>query len=372
MHHLRDSLLSSSPRGTPCLTTSQARRIDQEDTRQCIARGEFQEIRGAAFHNRTWITTSRYCEVGDGVDSLVEYIHSMWYTYYQLGRNISCETPDHEGLILDIVRIQGLGPLTRPVRGNYGVDIARTVDGTLWNDLPFLATDMTEFWNSDSPTMSGAHRLNFATFLAKLASTRVAKDRLCQIALVLFRNLFEERQGLRSGEESDEEDLKRSVHQLEIFHLLPAAVAWLRHAGSSLILLSEVYWNDCPSVISKGGEKFIESDLGQRSPTGFSPWRYMYWLKRLHEIQEEAKEAQEGLLEEYATDAIDYMVSRITERSSEVLRAYQNGGDSLHQEKHLLCLKNLLNDGTMDSEDSENGSKDGSHDAEVDTKADAN
>ncbi|KAH8701533.1 hypothetical protein BGW36DRAFT_371074 [Talaromyces proteolyticus] len=347
MHNLRDSPLSPLPRGISHPATSEAIRIDQKDTRQCIARGN-----------------SRRFGSGDGVDSLEEYIHSMWYSYYQLGRNVSYETPDHEGLVLDIVRIQGLGPLTRPVRGNYGVDIARTVDGTLWNDLPFLATDMTDFWKSDFPTMSGTHRLNFATFLAKLASTRVCKDRLCQIALILFRNLFEERQGLRSGEELEDEDPKRRMHELEICHLLPTAVAWFRHAGYNLVLLSEIYWNDCPSIISKGGEKFIESELGQRSPTGFSPWRYMYWLKRLHEIQEEASSAKEELLEEYATDAIEYMVNEVEQRNSDILRAYQNGGDALHQEKHLFCLKSLLK-----SEATEN--KDSQEDSQEDSKEDS-
>ncbi|KAJ5692527.1 hypothetical protein N7462_001950 [Penicillium macrosclerotiorum] len=65
---------------------------------------------------------------------------------------------------------------------------------------------MTDFWNRDFPTMCGTHRLNFATFLAKLASARISNDRLRQVALVLFRNIFEERQELRSGEESDDED----------------------------------------------------------------------------------------------------------------------------------------------------------------------
>ncbi|OQE13810.1 hypothetical protein PENFLA_c043G02759 [Penicillium flavigenum] len=114
MHDLRDSLLNPSPRGTPHCTTSEACRVDQESTRQSVARGELKEIRAAAFSNRTWIITSRYCE----------------YMYYQLGRNISHETPDHEGLILDIVRIQGMGPLTRRVQENYGVVIARTAEGS--------------------------------------------------------------------------------------------------------------------------------------------------------------------------------------------------------------------------------------------------
>ncbi|KAF7520824.1 hypothetical protein PCG10_008750 [Penicillium crustosum] len=341
MHHLRDSLLGSLPRGTPSVTTGDHARSDQESTRQSIARGEFKKIREAAFSNRTWVVTSRYCDIGDGVDSLEGHIHSLWYMYYELGRNISSESPEHEGIVLDILRIQGMGPLTRPVRGVSGIDIARTVDGTLWNDLPFLAGDMTDLWVNNSASMSGTHRLNLAIFLAKLASARVARDRLCRIALLIFRNVFESCQELHTGKESDEEDPNRGIKQLEVFHLLPAAISWLKIASHNLLLLSEVYWNDYPSVISKGGEEFLESELGQRSPAGFSPWRYMFWLKRLHIIQEEAKEANEKTLEELAADGIEYMVNTIKDRNSEVLRAYQNGGDVLHQDKHLSCLKPL-------------------------------
>jgi hypothetical protein len=39
--------------------------------------------------------------------------------YYELGRNISSESPEHEGIVLDILHIQGKGPLTRPARGVY-------------------------------------------------------------------------------------------------------------------------------------------------------------------------------------------------------------------------------------------------------------
>lgn len=341
MDHLRDSLLSSLPRDTPSTATIDHARRDQEGTRQSIARGEFKDVREIAFSNRTWVVTSRYCDIGDGVDSLEGHIHSLWHMYYELGRKISCESPEHEGIVLDILRIQGMGPLTRPARGVNGIDIARTVDGTLWNDLPFLVGDMTDFWINHSASMSGTHRLNFATFLAKLASTRVSKDRLCQVALLIFRALFETPQVLRSGEGSDEEDLNRSTKQLEVFHLLPAAVAWLRIASHNLLLLSEVYWNDCPSHISKGGEDFRQSGLGQRSSAGFSPWRYLFWLKRLHQIQEEADEANEKALEVLATDGIQYMVNTIKQRNSEILRAYKNGGDVLHQDKYLSCLKPL-------------------------------
>ncbi|KAJ5804564.1 uncharacterized protein N7518_000867 [Penicillium psychrosexuale] len=129
---------------------------------------------------------------------------------------------------------------------------------------------MTEFWINNGGSMSGIHCLNFTTFLAKLASTRVAQDRLCQVALLIFRDLFESSKTLRGESESDEEDLNRGIYQLEVFKLLPAAVTWLKNVNHNLLLLSDVYWNECPSDISKGGEKFLESELGQRLPAGFS------------------------------------------------------------------------------------------------------
>lgn len=339
MHHLRDALLSPSPKGPPDLTSLDGLAKSMQDTRECAARGEFDELRGKAFYNLTWIISERYCSIGDGIDSLEGYLHNLWYIYCQLARHTPHELPDQDRLILNIVRTQGLGPLTRPVSGLYGIDIARTVEGTLWNDLPFLATDMTDFWITNCATLSGAQRLNLASFLAKLASTRVNKDKVCQVALVLFTSTFEVGRDLRHPDQTDQEDTHRSMRALSMVHLLPAAYAWIKEAGHVLIQLSNVSWNDCPSMIGQGGNKFVESEFGQRSPTGFNPWRLMYWLKRLHEIQEEAKEADEKHIEELAADAISRMCRAIKSRNSGILRAYQNGGGALREDKHLGCLK---------------------------------
>lgn len=138
---------------------------------------------------------------------------------------------------------------------------------------------MTDSWINDCGAMSGIHLLNFSSFLAKLAFTCVCKDRMCQVALVLFRRTFEERQVLRSSGDPgdpDDEDPHRSMDSLEIRHLLPSATAWLREADCNILQLSEVSWNDCPSAIGKGGRCFIESKLGKRSPTGFTPWRWLF------------------------------------------------------------------------------------------------
>ncbi|KAK7193555.1 hypothetical protein PSPO01_00228 [Paraphaeosphaeria sporulosa] len=135
---------------------------------------------------------------------------------------------------------------------------------------------MTDYWINNRASMSCEQRLNLATFLAKLASTRVSKDRVCQIALLLFRWAFGEGRELTSAEDSDGKNTHRSISMLVVQHLIPPACAWIKEAGYNLILLSNVPWNDCPSTISRGGPMFVESEFGKRSPTGFTPWRWMF------------------------------------------------------------------------------------------------
>ena len=95
---------------------------------------------------------------------------------------------------------------------------------------------------------------------------------------------------------------------------------------------------------------FTQSDLGKRCPNGFTPWRWMFWLKRLHKIRDEAKEANENELEESAVEAINSMVSNVEERNSEILRAYQDGGEDLHKDQHFSCLQGLLKSHTENTD----------------------
>ncbi|KKK25544.1 hypothetical protein P175DRAFT_0504700 [Aspergillus ochraceoroseus IBT 24754] len=341
MQNHRESLLGSVPSATGPVRQLYHHPGDRESVREGAAQGQFDELRSLAY-NRTWYITDRYCGIGDGVDSIDDKLHDLWHIYFEMSRHIPHESSDQDRLVLGILRIQGRGPLSRRSPGLYGIDIARTTDGTLWNDLPFLVTDMTDYCINNFAQMGGTQRLNFAYFLAKLASTRISKDRLCQIALFIFRNTFEEGQCLSTPDDPDDEKPTRSITALSIASLLPAACAWIEEAATNLILLSEVSWNDCPSTIGWGGPLFIQSELGQRSPTGFTPWRWMYWLKRLHEIQEDAAQAGEKRIEDDAAKAIRIMVYLVEERGSEILRAYEAGGAGLHQDKHLLCLKTVL------------------------------
>jgi hypothetical protein len=200
--------------------------------------------------------------------------------------------------------------------------------------LPFLVTDITEFWIHEFSTMPGAQRLNFATFLAKLAATRVSMDRICQIAL-LFRATFEDTERELTTGDPDEEDMKRTTRDLMYDQLLPSACAWIREAGPHLVLLSSLWWTDCPSNVGEGGLLYVESDLGRRSqPTAFTPWRYMYWMKRLCQIREAAKDAQDAQLEEYVQKVYDSILSLVNKRNSDILMMYRNGEEAALQHKH--------------------------------------
>jgi hypothetical protein len=59
------------------------------------------------------------------------------------------------------------------------------------------------------------------------------------------------------------------------------------------------------------------------------------WLQRLHEIRDEA---DEGVLEKYAADAIEYMVCVVKGRNSEILRVWQNAVEDVRGDKYLSCL----------------------------------
>ncbi|PKX97911.1 DUF3632 domain-containing protein [Aspergillus novofumigatus IBT 16806] len=328
---------SSQPRDSPCGFAARAP-ADQADFEEAARAGDFNLLRSVA-HNREWIVGQRYCRSGTSIDSCEPYLHSLWYVYYQCARHVSHESFEQDRWVLDILRTRGQGPLTRPAPG-AGIDIARTPNGTVRNDLPFLTTDMTELWINNCATMDAKQCLNAASFLAKLASTRVANDQLCQVALILFHNTFESVRPLGSSNNPDAEDARRTIHIMTIASLLPSACAWLREAGHNIILLSDVSWNDCSnSTIRRGGFTFVQSELGQQAPSGFSPWRWLYWFKQLHEIADEAAKADKKVLAEQASKAIKIMLSHVKQRNSQILRVFKAAGDAVTEDKDLFSLK---------------------------------
>lgn len=294
------------------------------------ASGELADLRGVAFYNRTWFITCRFTQAGESVESLKNQFHELWYMYYQLARFTSSESPEQDRLALDIVRILGRG---EP-----------------WTEMPFFASDMLELWKESFAVLSSTHRVNVASFMAKLVAAKVAFDQLSGIALTLLHDTLEEERALGSTEEadSDEEDAKRHLDQLTIAQMLPCLHRWIKDTDHTLVELSNCSGNDVSSTAAlgqAGGPLLHQWLLETRSlsSAGFSPWRFMFWIKRLLQIREAARAADDEALEECARHAAEMMVTRVAERQSTyIINAYENGGEVLQSDEHLACLKDFV------------------------------
>ncbi|KAL2811073.1 hypothetical protein BDW59DRAFT_155587 [Aspergillus cavernicola] len=151
----------------------------------------------------------------------------------------------------------------RPAPGR-DIDIARTPNSTIWNDLSFLAMDMTDFWINNYTAIDAKQCLNTLIFFAKLASMCVANNKLCQITLLVFCAIFEFIQLLGSSNKLDNKDPHQVVHTLIIAMLLLSACAWFQEARHNIILLSDILWNNCSSsTIRKCSVAFANSELDQ-------------------------------------------------------------------------------------------------------------
>ncbi|KAJ5531504.1 hypothetical protein N7527_004897 [Penicillium freii] len=70
--------------------------------------------------------------------------------------------------------------------------------------------------------------------------------------------------------------------------------------------------------------------------------RGSYWLKQLHEIAEEAKQAGEKYLEGYATQAIHTRVRGAEERNSDILSIFKTPGVHIYEDTLFLSLKKIV------------------------------
>ncbi|RHZ66348.1 uncharacterized protein CDV56_106941 [Aspergillus thermomutatus] len=277
--------------------------IYRESVQDEVRRGNFDEIRG-----------------------------SMWNKVWHL----SHENAEHDRLILDIVRFRGRGPLKKPSKQNHkDIKIANTPAGVVWEDLPFLVIDMTDYWLNDCATMSASQRCNFARFLAKLASAGLCNDKLFQIALLVCRDALETARPLGSLDDAGDADPDRTMQDLTVADLLPAVFAWMQEARYKMISLSNESWNDCSDDIGRGGATFVESELGKKSPSGFSHWRWMFWLKRLEDINQEAKQAGEKLIAEQISLMLNIMTSELESGDPLTFRKFQAAEDLIPDRKEF-------------------------------------
>jgi hypothetical protein len=141
-------------------------------------------------------------------------------------------------------------------------------------DLPVFAAQLRHTWNFPPPAVSAPWWANVNAFTAQL--TAAGLD-FSLYAIWALRDALEEGDG----------------HQLA--RVLPAAVAWLRHAGPVLASMAverraEGYGRDRPGTLCQ------QAGLTDR---GFTIGRWNFWRRRLEDIAaaggEHADKAREGL-----------------------------------------------------------------------------
>ena len=172
---------------------------------------------------------------------------------------------------------------------------------------------------------------NFASFLAKWSAVGVADDRLCGCALIVLHDTLEstrplgkvtpcptvvsERQDHRVGQ-----DDHRSNEVISIAELLPAANAWIFHAGHKIIQLSDNSVNILSTQVRMLGELARAGGVVPESG-GFSPQKWLFWVKRLGEIEksEMAGEEEAGIAT-FARWMMNSMLNTITCSGSTMTR----------------------------------------------------
>lgn len=270
----------------------------------------------------------QYTRPGKPAAELEIDLHDLWFTYYHAAKNTLADNPMLDRLVVQILQAREVGPLRRA----SPADTASTSDGVIWADLPFLVPDMTFFWLEDWARMSADNRLGLSTFLAKLASVGVCRDRLCSIGLMLLRDTLETMRplgGASSNDDGKDSDKERSAENaarrpqdVTVAELLPAVNAWMFHAGYKVIQLADARW-----IGDDGGlGPLLRADPSgsAMSAGGFSPERWIYWLKRMEQIAEEAESAGDTRLGRLTRRYMDNMLAVVDEMDSAVKRLLED------------------------------------------------
>ena len=304
-----------------------------------IREGWAQSARDGGNDNSLWrsvfghisSTSSRYTRSGSSIRLFEWDMHDLWYLFFQASMNISGERAEQDRLVVQILCAREMGVLLRRGENMEVIGEAVTHDGKIYKDLPFLVGDMTDYWIRESGSMSTDQRQNFASFLAKLSAVGVADDRLCGCALILLRDTLESTRRLGRITPGPTVESERQYHQvgqddhrsnqvLNIAELLPAANAWILHAGYKIIQLSDNSVNIFSAQVGMLGELARAEGVMPESG-GFSPQRWLFWVKRLGEIEKSETVGEEEVgIATLAGGAMNSMLNTVTCSDSRMTR----------------------------------------------------
>jgi hypothetical protein len=302
--------------------------------RECYAR----VAKEGGDDNRLWVTADstfsstslRYTISSHPIEPFEWDMHDLWYLYLHASMNINNERAEQDRLVMQILYARELGVLVRKGANMEIREEAVTQDGKIWKDLPFLVGDMTNYWIQESGSMSTDQRRNFASFLAKLSAVGIVDDKLCGCALIVLRDALESTRRLSKAAPgptvvSDRQDhQKKQGHQsdedLSIAELLPAANMWLLNAPHKIIQLSDKSVNIFPPQVGMLGELARAEGVVPESG-GFSPQRWLFWVKRLEQIGESETFGEEDEeVTAFARGVMNNMILPVSEVDSAMKR----------------------------------------------------
>jgi hypothetical protein len=268
-------------------------------------------------------TISRYTRSSGSIELFEWDMHDLWYLFVQASMNISGQKAEQDRLVVQILSARELGVLLRKGENMEIIGEAVTCDGKIYKDLPFLVGDMTDYWTRGSGTMSTDQRENFASFLAKLSAVGVASDKLCGCALIVLRDTLESTRRLGKAAPSpaivsEREDDHRSNEGLSIAELIPAANAWILNAGHKIVQLSDNSVNIFPAQVGMLGE--LARAEGVMPQSGFSPQRWLFWVKRLGEIEKSQTVGEEVQIATFAREMMNSMLNLVSCSDSTMTR----------------------------------------------------
>jgi len=125
--------------------------------------------------------------------------------------------------------------------------------------------------------MAFQHRVNLASFTARLVSVGVCGNTLGVCALLLFRDTLEVPRKLAKSNPATTSD----NNEVSIEELLPAVKEWMEYASFKLVNLTLKSLNEYTAEDSDFGWLVKDESI---APCGFSLSRWDFWTRRLVQL----------------------------------------------------------------------------------------
>ncbi|KAB5585550.1 hypothetical protein GE09DRAFT_1210159 [Coniochaeta sp. 2T2.1] len=209
---------------------------------------------------------------GLAVEHFEVEIRDLWYLFCLSARYIDANCPAQDRLVRIVGVAGGWGVLRRRREGGdgEGVEEARTAEGRIWTDLPFLAGDLRDMWRE---CMMGGYegedeeerqrqRVNLTAAIARLVIVGICAVELGQCGLEVMRLALE----------MEEEEGQRA-------RMMSLVRVWLRYAGHQLLLRC------LAGAAADGGWRVGGDGDGTGADECFSRDRFVTWKSKLEELR---------------------------------------------------------------------------------------